>query len=456
MSLPGLTFGAEEFGEATLGDRRRVQRLIRVADACLAHPEAALPDKFHDPAGYNACLRLFRNPALTHAALLEPHQLRTFQRIEALSGVALILHDTTELDFSGHRSLEAGLGPIGNGGGRGLLCHNSLALDPATGTLLGLVSQQLVKRVPTPPGLTRQQQRQRQTRESRLRQRGLDEIGPTPQGRLGIHVADRGADSFEFLHVLRSGNRDYLIRAQHDRVLANGSSLFTQARQAAAEVSWSLQLTATADRPARTVQLQASRLVVELPPPHNRRGNYPNKPLPTNVVRVWEQNAPAGVTPLEWFLLTSRPAEPVESLRELADYYSSRMVVEEYHKGQKTGVGIERLELETPASLRAAIAVLSVVAVAIVNLRVLSRDPSTAGEPASSRVPALWVRVLSVRRRGRVEPLSIEQFVKELAISGGWIPRKKQPPGWIVLWRGWERLRTLIDYELSRATCDQL
>lgn len=453
MAQAGASFGVEEFGEAELGDRRRVERLIRVADACLAHPAGALPNKFHDPAAYNACLRLFRNPAITHAAVLEPHQLRTLERIEARAGVVLILHDTTELDFSGHRTLRTGLGPIGNGGGYGLLCHNSLALDPATGTVLGLVSQQLVKRVPTPRGQTRAQHRQRATRESRLWRRGLDEIGPTPADRVWIHVADRGADSFEFLHALRGGRREYLIRAQHDRALGTGSSLFDRARQAPVDVSWSLPLTATADRPARTAQLRASRLVVELPPPHNRRGDYPNHPVPTNVVRVWEENGPAGVAPLEWFLLTSRPTDTPESLRELAGYYSRRMVVEEYHKGQKTGVGIERLELETPAALRAAIAVLSVVAVAVLNLRTLSRDPATAGQPASGWVPPLWVQVLSTRRRGRAEPLTVAQFVRELAILGGWIPRNKQPPGWIVLWRGWERLHTLIDYELSRPTC---
>jgi Transposase DNA-binding len=455
MAMPALTFGAEEFGGADLGDRRRRDRLIRVADACLAHPEAPLPDKFHDPAGYTACLRLFRNPRVSHAAVLEPHQLRTLERMEALAGPVLILHDTTELDFSGRRTPRGGLGPIGNGGGRGLLCHNSLALDPASRALLGLVSQQLVTRVPTPRGQTRRQQRQRPTRESRLWQRGLDEIGPTPAGRLWLHVADRGADSFEFLHALHGRRLDYLVRAQHDRSLGGGRTLFGQARQAAAEASWELELTATAGRPARRARVRASRLAVELPPPHNRRGEYPNQPLRATVVRVWEEGA-AGVEPLEWFLLTSRPAEAPGALRELAGYYSQRMVVEEYHKGQKTGVGIERLALETAAGLRAAIAVLSVVAVAVVNLRVLGGDPATAGGPASAVVPALWVRVLSQRRRGRAEPLTAAEFVRELAVLGGWIPRKKQPPGWQVLWRGWERLHTLIDYELSRPSCDRL
>ncbi|MBN9522777.1 hypothetical protein J0H58_30370 [bacterium] len=83
--------------------------------------------------------------------------------------------------------------------------------------------------------------------------------------------------------------------------------------------------------------------------------------------------------------LTSRPTDAPASLPELVGHYSRRVVVEEYHKGQKTGVGIERLALEAPAGLRAAIAVLNVVAVVVANLRVLSRDPRASRRWAAAR-----------------------------------------------------------------------
>jgi hypothetical protein len=43
--------------------------------------------------------------------------------------LVLILHDTTEMDFTSHTALE-GSGPIGDGDGRGFLQHNSLAVLP--------------------------------------------------------------------------------------------------------------------------------------------------------------------------------------------------------------------------------------------------------------------------------------------------------------------------------------
>ena len=48
-----------------------------------------------------------------------------------------ILHDTTELEYTTHKSLDD-LGPIGNGHRRGYITHNSLAVEPKTREVIGL------------------------------------------------------------------------------------------------------------------------------------------------------------------------------------------------------------------------------------------------------------------------------------------------------------------------------
>src|SRR5688500_13782648 len=100
-----ISYGAQEFGDVDLGDARRTRRLVAIADACVACPDQSLPDKFHDPSGYLGALRLFRSPHVTHAAVLAPHQARTLDRAEVHPGAVLLIHDTTDLDFSGHRTL---------------------------------------------------------------------------------------------------------------------------------------------------------------------------------------------------------------------------------------------------------------------------------------------------------------------------------------------------------------
>jgi len=80
-----------------------------------------------------------------------------------------------------------------------------------------------------------------------------------------------------------------------------------------------------------------------------------------------------------------------------------------------------------------------------------------ASEQAAIALPKLWVRVLSIWRHQEVCPLMLAEFTLALGRLGGHLNRKSDGlPGWITLWRGWERLHTMIDYPLSRTTCHEL
>ena len=102
-------------------------------------------------------------------------------------------------------------------------------------------------------------------------------------------------------------------------------------------------------------------------PPHVRRGLYEKRPLPLWVVRVAEVDPPKGVKPLEWILLTNRPVATLEDAWERVAWYACRWVIEEYHKAQKTGCAIEELQFTSSAALMPMIALLSVVAVTLLN-----------------------------------------------------------------------------------------
>src|SRR5262245_19433040 len=115
------------FGGADLGDPRRTRRLVSSAAAIAAHPQKSLPSVFACD-GLRAFYNLSAQDEATLRAIQTPHWLLT-RRAMAMEPLALIVHDTTELDFTSHHALKDA-GPIGNGGGRGFLQHNSLAFAP--------------------------------------------------------------------------------------------------------------------------------------------------------------------------------------------------------------------------------------------------------------------------------------------------------------------------------------
>src|ERR1700730_10492921 len=162
-----VSFGQRHFGTVDLGHKKRNEALIRLADRLERHPGGTLPNKLFEPKDYKAMCRLVNRPETTHARVLESHFKQTRQCIAGIVGTVLVIHDTTELDYSGLHSV-ADLGPIGNGHGRGYLCHNSLAIDPQHRHVLGLAHQILHCRVPTPPHEGAKDKRERASRESRL------------------------------------------------------------------------------------------------------------------------------------------------------------------------------------------------------------------------------------------------------------------------------------------------
>ena len=184
-----------------------------------------------------------------------------------------------------------------------------------------------------------------------------------------------------------------------------------------------------------------------MPAPRQHRGEHRSEPLAVSVVAVGEVEPPPGVEPLEWILLTDRPVPDLASAAQVVDWYACRPVVEEYHRALKTGGEVEDLQLTTQAGLQPMIALLSVVAVFLVNLRDASRQPTAATRPAREQFPAEHVALLSQWRCGEVRPeWTTGEFFLALARLGGHQNRRGDPaPGWLVRWRGWTKLQAMAE-----------
>jgi hypothetical protein len=368
------------------------------------------------------------------------------------------------LDFTTHASL-SDLGQIGNGNQRGYIAQNSLAVNPETREALGLCNQVLHRRTKVRKNETTAQKRRRKTRESLLWLKGVQ---PLPRNSKLIDVCDQGADTFEFLeHEMQSGRR-FVIRAAYDRGILIGHGdeddhaghLRTYAAQLPAVGEWTLRVTSkvakkspkkkgrkkVVKRTAREARLGVSFAAVRVKPPPERNGNHGNQPLPMWIVRVWEIAPPAGEERLEWFLLTNEPIATFEDAYRVVGWYECRWIIEEYHKGMKTGCQIESPQFTTEEALQPAIALISIITLTLLSMRDASRRPDAHKRKATEIISKDYVAVLSAWRHGRVkENWSIHEFYYALARLGGHQNRKNDhPPGWQVLWEGWTELQAML------------
>lgn len=448
-----LEWAQINFGDCQLGDKRRTRRLIQVAAEVAHNPSASFPDQLRTWGDLKAAYNLFDEDDVTFEAVARPHWERTKGRT---TGRYLVIGDTTELDFGVHRDLPD-LGPTGNGGGWGFLLHNALLVAADTQEVIGVAGQTIHYRPQKKKASSKKEHsaaKLKRPRESDIWGRVIDQVGPPPETVEWIHVLDRGGDNFEvYCHMLQQRSGWVVRAAQLNRYVLAGPeakrmTLAAYLPQLELRGSYELSLRARPQQPARTAKLEVRVGSIQMPVPHHRSPwvrELGPQPIAMNVVYVVEVNPPAGVEPICWVLLTSLPVDTFEQAWTVIEYYEARWLVEEYHKALKTGCRVEDRQLKTAARLEAMLGLLSVSAVRLLQLKSLARTAPDL--PAQRVVPRVWLQMLKAARKGlqRVHDLTVGQFYREVAKLGGFLGRKGDgEPGWITLWRGWEKLNNFV------------
>lgn len=445
-----------------------------------ASPDESVPGQYETWGDVKAAYRFFNNPKVTPETIQQTHRQQVRAACAAYP-IVLAIQDGSELDYTAHPSVE-GLGFVGGGIGRGLLQHSTLAVT-TDGHLLGVLHQIWWKRTPTAEEETRRQ-RQARACESGLWARSIRAVGTiAPTVRL-IHVTDRGGDNYETLHGAIQAGSGFLIRAVHNRFVNDaGEQLWPfMARQSIAgirEIHLAAQPAAGGRpaQPARIARLGIRYAAVEVPPPRN-------DPRFTQRLSIWavylvEQDPPAGVKSVEWMLLISEPVERLDQAQACVDWYTYRWVIEEWHKVEKTGCRLEASQLKNAAALERLAALTAVVAVRLLQVRDLAQisiQPATVPETADlaaataanldvtseqpstlqAAVPRPWILVVSHLAKWAPDQLTPRIFWRTIARRGGFLGRKHDgQPGWQTIWKGWSKVRSLVDgFEIHSALLD--
>ena len=420
--------------------------MIQSAAQIAAHPEKPFTQIFDWPQ-LKGFYRLCNQEAATLKAIQTPHWNQTRQ-VMGQHPVVLILHDTTELDFTSHLALD-GTGPIGDGHGRGFLQHNSLAVVPNPRQVLGLAYQQIELRREAPEHETASQRRSRE-RESKLWIRGIEATGRPPSGSQWVDVGDRGADIYEAMLASQNQGHAFVFRVAQDRqvwVDAKGETkkkLREYACSLASQGQDEVEISARGGRASRVAQVHLAATPVWIPAPTGTPRRQAQPVVAAWVIRIWEPDPPVGVEALEWILVTSVPTQTIVQIRERRDWYACRWMVEVYHDIEKNGCSEEDRRFENAARMTACLAILALVAVRIFQLRTaLTSQPDAAATEVASADEIAVVKKW-VEHRGR-KRFTVRDFVRGVASLGGFLGRKGDgDPGVRTLWRGYQRLQDLL------------
>ena len=417
----------EEFEALDLGDPRRDRRAKELLKRLAAKPTASIPGACDGWSETMAAYRFLGNEEVEWADMMQPHWERTATRMQQ-HAVVLCIADTTELDFNG-QDME-GLGPLSFEAQRGMYLHPTYAVTPDREPL-GILDAWMWAREPLDENGRRGGIKE-STRWIESYERVAEQAATLPATRL-IYVADREGDMAALMELADTlgHSADWLIRARHNRNLAEGGKLWdkVEASEVLGEIAFILP--GRAGQKAREVrqELRASR--IQLPG---------KRQLSVTCVVAREIDAPAGVKPVVWRLVTNRLAPDRDAVIELIDWYRCRWEVELFFNVLKNGCKVEALQLSKMDRVERARVRYMIVAWRIGRLMRLGRtcpdlDASLFFHPDEIRGAYL----LAKKARPASAP-TLNQMIRLIASLGGFLGRKSDgEPGAKTLWIGLQR-----------------
>lgn len=432
----------EEFAGADLGDRRLNKRLIKIVEHLADKPTASIPGACQDWTETQAAYRFFNQAeaeeeqaGLTMEDVLRPHLQRTRQRM-AQHAVVLCQQDTSELDFQG-KTIK-GLGPLTYEVQRGMYLHPTYAVTPEREPL-GLLDVWRWARQPKGPDGARPGDLESE-RWCKGYERVAELAAVLPNTRL-VYVADREADILAVMQRAESLGQpaDWLLRSKHNRALPEGNKLWEKVLSTKALGQIEFYMAARKGQAGRNVRQEIRVDRVRLT---NGRGGW----MWVTCLIATEIEAPEGVEPIEWRLLTNRPIKDLDAAVELINWYRARWEIETFFNVLKNACRVEALQLATMKKVELALALYMVVSWRLARLARFGRThPDLTADSLFSEEEwkgAYWLAKIPAP----TQPPSVREVIRRIAMLGGFLGRKADgEPGVKTLWLGLQRLRDFVE-----------
>ena len=434
-----MNWAEEEFKTMELGDARLDRRAVLLAEQLAHKPGVSIPQACGNWAQTAAAYRFLSNDDVDAEAVLQAHADASVQRMRA-HPVVLCLQDTTELDFRG-QEIE-GLGPLSYEAQRGLYLHPTYAVTPEREPL-GLVNAWNWAREFKPEGGGARPGIVESRRWLEGYERLVDLAAQMPQTRL-VYVADRESDLLALMQRAQHSAHavDYVIRAQHNRVLPDGQAQKLWARVMDSPVLGRIgfEMPAGRGRRARRVaqELRVQRVVL-------KAHDDPTQHVEVSCLIASEVDAPQGAKPVVWRLLSNRAVDTLEQALELVQWYRARWEIELFFLVLKEGCRVERLQLGHIDRLYTALALYMVVAWRINRLMRLGRQlPDLPADLLFDADEWQGAFILN-RKKPPKEVPGLNTVVRLVAQLGGFLGRKHDgEPGAKTVWQGLREIAVFV------------
>jgi hypothetical protein len=425
-----------------LDRKSRYQKIISVLNTSDA--SLSFPNLFKDQHQLKAFYRLIDNQAVSHSTFISGYQsgLAQYSKEEEQQAPWILIQDTMLTSFHTRKVLD--LDYTQTERSNGLILHHGLLLNDAF-VPLGLLHQQVIHR-------ERERYKQARTPEDKETKKWIAALNTGAEfsrqtDRPLIHLMDREADVAGIINAAnRLAQQYFIIRAAQNRILTDQDGKASSQRLFTCMPSLykgDLIQRRLMDSQGKNYQVSCTISYGGL---HIKGVNKP-----VNCVWVKEIQQDNKKDLAEWFLLTNLSPD-VYTPEMIAELYSKRWVIEDFHKCYKTGCSIEKRQFDSRKTLTTGIGLLAITAVVLLRSRYFAQNKHN--EPFETIVTNEAEQVLAKRIADKYlkpvdkllcKPHTTLWWLLLLGRMGGHQGfNQKGLPGWQTLWKGYTFFQTLM------------
>jgi len=448
------------FGKCSLGDKRLTKRLVQMGKQLSSATGASLSKSCEGQDDLiEGSYRFLRNARVKAADIANGGYDVTGCLAQTIP-LLLAIEDTTSLSYSHEVRKELGdTSSTANAKKRGYIVHSTMLMDANKEKTIGLIAQERWCRDVTEHGKKHNRRDVAyEEKESYKWEKNTCQL----EERLGdklkdvISVCDREADIYEYIQYKLEHNQRFIVRAYHNRKLANGSGLL-KSNLAESKIlgTYTIDIAQKRNRKKRKVELDLKATTLTFLPPKRRvSGATELKPIILNAL-VAKEKHPVTDEVLEWVLLTSEAITTFEEARQITRYYELRWRIEDFHKAWKSGTGVEKQRMQSAENLEKMVVILSFLAIRLLQLKEYfehehlipnAEDVCVTCDELLTEIEwkVLW-KTVEKKELPSITPSAAWAY-KAIAKLGGWNDSKKTgKAAWSTLWDGWFRLAERVE-----------
>lgn len=404
--------------------------------------------------------RFLRNEKASVQSLIKAETSRVAKLVP--SRHILAVQDTSEINYQKHAGKVNGLGVVGNGVDAGLFLHPALIVDAEQQEGLGLGAIHTWNR--TKKACKNYQAQPIEEKESYRWIEVADQVKQNLHEAAQItFIADRESDIYEYWARIPDEKTHIISRAYHDRSLSLGITLYQYADTLSSQFTRMVQVGDGRKSPVREAKLLISFSPITMNKPTKCRNKTTPATIDLHLIYAREVDAPEGVAPICWRLLTTHAVKTNEDAAQVIDWYRQRWHIEQLFRTLKRqGLDIESSQIETSACLEKLV-VMSVCAAFKIMELVLSRNGSnrmvsdifTSDEIKVMQAlqPTLEGKTIKQKNPHSSKSLAWASWI--IARLGGWKGyQSERPPGPVTMKYGLDQFNALYQgWILCRDVC---